>query len=118
MTALTADTGTDGGEATARRLLALAHEELRIVRDGDAQDLSGLHERRDDAMASLPSTFSPAAREILEQAVRVQEEVSELLTHSMGVLRGELGLVARGRRLARGYTPLRAPVRGRLDRTA
>jgi hypothetical protein len=69
-------------------------------------------------MASLPSTLSPSAREILEQAVVVQAEVSELLTHSMGVLRGELGLVARGRTLARGYTPVRTPARALLDRTA
>jgi hypothetical protein len=113
-----AELGTDGGEATARRLLALASEELELVRDGDASDLAALHERRDAVMASLPSILSPAAREILEQAVLVQGEVSELLTHSMGVLRGELGLVARGRTLARGYTPVRTPSRALLDRTA
>jgi hypothetical protein len=108
----------DGGVAAARRLLEVAHEELEIVRDGDVQQLHGLHQRRDDALASLPSTFSPAARELLEQAVCVQEEVSELLTHSMSVLHGELGLVARGRRLARGYAPVRTPVRALLDRSA
>jgi hypothetical protein len=119
MSAASANTASDGGGvAAARRLLEVAHEELEIVRDGDVQQLHGLHQRRDDALASLPSTFSPAARELLEQAVSVQEEVSELLTHSMGVLHGELGLVARGRRLARGYAPVRTPVRALLDRSA
>jgi hypothetical protein len=116
MTAST--TQHDPDVATARTLLALAQEELQIVRDGDPQALAGLHRRRDDAMASLPSTLSSAARELLEEAVRVQEEIADLLTHSLGVVRGELGLVARGRTLARGYTPVRAPARALLDRSA
>jgi hypothetical protein len=111
-------TGQGDDVAMARTLLALAQEELEIVRNGDPQDLAGLHRRRDDAMASLPSTFSPAARELIEQALSVQEEVGDLLTHSLGVVRGELGLVARGRRMAQGYTPVRTPARALLDRTA
>jgi hypothetical protein len=108
----------DPGVAAAQRLLALAHEELAVVRDGDATTLDALHARRDAVMGTLPPSLSPAARALLEEVVVVQREAGELLAHSMGVLRGELGLVARGRRLARGYAPVRTPMRTLLDRTA
>jgi hypothetical protein len=104
--------------AVAALVLALADEELTLVGDGDPADLAELHARRDAAMAALPSSLSPAARDLIQRALVRQREVDELLTHSMDVRRGQLGLVARGQRLARGYTPVRTRTRSLVDRTA
>ncbi len=107
-----------GGEAVAARVLALADEELALVHAGDAERLAELRERRDAAMAQLPADLSPTAVELLQRALARQREVEEALRHAMGVVRGELGLTARGRRLARGYAPALGGSRRTLDRTA
>jgi hypothetical protein len=108
----------DPGLAAAAQVLDLVDEELRLVRQGRPELLRQLHERRAAAMTALPAILSPDARALLERSVQRQHEVDALLDHGMRVIRGELGLVGRGRRLAHGYAPAGVRTRSRLDRTA
>jgi len=108
----------DDDAAVARRIAALAHEELALVREGRHEDLAGLAERRSEAMALLPVQLSAAAREALLEALDVQRRVSEELTTELALTRAELGRITRGRAAVNGYAPAGMDQRPVLDQTA
>jgi hypothetical protein len=108
----------DGGEAVARRLAALAHEELALVEDGRHDRLAEVDERRSAALQLLPQQLSPPAREALVEAVDVQRRTAAELTTRMALAREELGRLRRGSAAMAGYRPAGYDARPLLDRSA
>lgn len=107
----------DDGTAAARAVLALAEEERELLHSGRSDELDGLHERRSEAMAQLPSVLSEEARGALTHALALQRQIGVALRDALAATGAELGQVARGRTAARGYAPAELDPRRTLDRS-
>jgi hypothetical protein len=97
-------------------LVTLAERELELVSGGSTEDLEAIQRERDALVASLPDAPPESARGSLERAARLQSQVSEALTASLGALGGEIERLDRGRTAVRGYAPATEPRRV-LDQT-
>jgi hypothetical protein len=97
-------------------LAALAERELELVSAGAYDGLPALQAERDALVASLPESPPAAARDSLERAARLQQQVSAALSAAIGDVGGEIERVGRGRTAVRGYAPPGEP-RRLLDRT-
>jgi hypothetical protein len=111
-------TATDPGAAGARELVALAHEQLDLVEHGRTDELAAIDARREAIMARLPRPLSPAARELLAEAIEAQRQVAAALSLGMARLREEMGRVSHGRIAMAGYAPAGMDARPVLDRSA
>lgn len=98
------------------RLAALAERELALVIEPelDPQALSDLLMERDALVATLPQRPSAEAAPALARAAALQERITLELATRVAETKRSLGLVAQGRRTARGYGDQR-PVHGSLD---
>lgn len=108
----------DGGADTARRLLALAREELALIDDGRHEALAEIDERRAALVAQLPARPSPAARALLAEVVDAQRQVAAALQLGLARLRDELSRVSYGRTAMAGYVPAGLDARPVLDQSA
>jgi hypothetical protein len=98
------------------RLVALAEQELALAIEPelDPQALSDLLLERDALVAALPGRPPAEAAPSLARAAALQERITLELATRAAETKRSLGLVAQGRRTARGYGD-RSPVRGALD---
>ncbi|HEY3020442.1 MAG TPA: hypothetical protein VGJ32_09630 [Solirubrobacteraceae bacterium] len=87
----------------ARRLVALAEEELDLLAAGRVDALAELQERRDAALAALPAELSAADRGVLARAHQLQVQVAALLERALSETAAELGRLDRGHAALRGY---------------
>jgi hypothetical protein len=108
----------DDGEAVARQLVALAHEELSLVENGQHDALADLGDRRAAVQARLPKRLSPTACVVLDEVVDVQRRTAAELTMRMALVREEMSRLRQGRTAMAGYTPAGYDARPVLDRTA
>jgi hypothetical protein len=88
----------------AEQLVALAHEELGLVASGRVDEISGLQDRRDAALAGLDGdTLSTGDRAALVQAHALQVQITALLEKATAETAGQLARLDRGRTGVRGY---------------
>ena len=87
----------------ARELVALAEEELALLAAGRVDALAELQERRDAAIAALPTDLEPADRAVVARAHELQMQVAALLERALSETAAELSRVERGHAAVRGY---------------
>ena len=97
-------------------LVAIAEEELALVRAERVSELAELNERRSQVLAQLPPVPPAEARPALERVAALQADITTALTVTRDHVASELVRLDHGRRSLRGYAPARPRPRS-VDRS-
>lgn len=89
--------------AAYEELHRLTELELELAGRGDLAAMAEVARERERLVATLPPTPPPAARELLERTLALQERTTIDLMRGREQLLAELDLVRRGRRAADAY---------------
>jgi type VI protein secretion system component VasF len=87
------------------QLLGLIERDLSLAGEGRYDELVAADVERQALISTLPATPPAAARDLLERATLIQKRLNIELLRGREQLVVATGLVERGRRTARGYTP-------------
>jgi hypothetical protein len=86
-------------------LVALAEQELALVRAGDLDDLPRLWEERRQLVADLPPIPQPDALHLLERAAELQGRTTALLEEHLDATGAEMRRLVKGRSAMHSYAP-------------
>jgi hypothetical protein len=87
------------------RLIELIERDLTLAGQGRFAELVEAHAEREAFVAKLPARPPASVGDLLERAALIQRRLTMELMRGRDELVYQTGLVERGRRTARGYTP-------------
>ena len=87
------------------QLIGLIERDLSLAGEGRYDELVAANAERQALISTLPATPPAAARDLLERASLIQKRLNIELLRGRDQLVAATGVVERGRRTARGYTP-------------
>jgi hypothetical protein len=90
-------------------LVALIESELALARDARYEELARCAATRAEFVKRLPATPPAAARESLQRALALQQQLSDEAQRGRQALLAAASELERAGRAARGYAPPRPP---------
>jgi len=99
-------------------LAALAELELELALEGRIDELTEVHVRRAELIASLPPVPPRSAAANLRRAAVAQEATTAALATAARAIRAQISQLERGRTAVAAYRPAAAPVVPQTARSA